>query len=223
MPGTAQSAETYPGDRPWIDISIPIRSGMIYWPGDPTAHIERFISLDEGEICNVSQMSMCVHTGTHMDAPLHYLKDGVGIDRMPPDITCGPARIIAITDAVAVTREELELHDLRQGERILFRTGNSDRLSYDAPFVEDFIYVSPEAALYLAELGVRMVGVDYLSVGGYESGNTETHMALLGAGIWIIEGLDLKHVRPGPVELLCLPLRIENADGAPARAFVRMV
>lgn len=223
MPNTALSAETSPSDRPWIDISIPVHSGMIHWPSDPAAEVERFVSIDDGEICNVSRMSMCVHTGTHMDAPLHYLNDGMGIDQMPPDVTCGPARIIGINDPVAVTHEELELHDLRRGERILFRTGNSDRLSYAPPFAEDFIYVSPEAALYLAERGVRMVGVDYLSVGGYKSGNTETHMALLSAGIWIIEGLDLKHVRPGPVELLCLPLRIENADGAPARAFVRMV
>lgn len=207
----------------WIDISVPIRSGMVHWPGDPEIRVERFLSMDEGEVCNASRLEMGSHTGTHMDAPLHFIRDGLSIDRVPPDITCGPARILPITDDRAVTAAELRPFGIRPGERILLRTRNSECLSYGGPFAEDFVHISADAARYLVELRVALVGVDYLSVGAFaEDGDgVETHQVLLGAGIWLVEGLDLSQVKPGPVELLCLPLRLQGCDGAPARAFIR--
>lgn len=205
----------------WIDISVPLRSGMVHWPDNPPVSINRMMSIDRGDLCNVSKLSFGAHTGTHMDAPIHWVPGGEGIDAMPLDAGMGHARVIAIQDAESVKPDELRRHHPRRGERILFRTRNSERCWTADSFVEDFVFISHEAAHYLAECGVRTVGVDYLSVGGYRVDGPETHRALLEAGIWIIEGLNLAQVAPGNYELVCLPLRIADADGAPARALVR--
>jgi len=129
--------------------------------------------------------------------------------------------VVAIRDRTTITPEELARHHLRRGERVLFRTSNSSRCWHTDDFIEDFVYVTPAAARFLVERGVRTVGVDYLSVGGLSSGGEETHLVLLRAGIWIIEGLNLARVRPGRYDLICLPLRVCGAEGAPARALVR--
>lgn len=207
----------------WIDISVSLHTGMAHWPDNPAVRIERMMSMDRGDAANVSVISMGSHTGTHMDAPIHFVRGGEGIDMLPLDATIGPARVLAIGDAVAITRAELEPHNIQRGERILFKTRNSDRVWNTDDFVEDFVYISAEAAQYLAERGARTVGVDYLSVGGYTKDGPETHHALLGAGIWIIEGLNLAAIEPGAYELICLPLKIVGGDGAPARAIVRAV
>lgn len=207
----------------WIDVSVPLHTGMVHWPDNPPVQIERIMSIDRGDSANVSKISMGSHTGTHMDAPIHFVQGGEGIDMMPLDAIMGVARVIAIADAVSIKSAELEPHDIQRGERILFKTRNSNRVWSTEHFIEDFVYISPEATEYLAERGVRTVGVDYLSVGGYEQYGSETHHALLGAGIWIIEGLNLASVEPGHYELVCLPLKIVGGDGAPARAIVRAV
>ena len=205
----------------WIDISIPLHSGMVHWPDNPPVQIGRILDMDRGDKCNVSTISMGSHTGTHMDAPVHFLRTGKGINEMPMDATLGLARVIEIHNPAAITAEELHSHDIQKGERILFKTQNSSRCWQTDSFVEDFVYISQEAARYLATLAVRTVGVDYLSVGGYARDALETHQALLGAGIWIIEGLDLSQVQAGIYELICLPLKIVGGDGAPARAILR--
>ena len=164
---------------------------------------------------------MGAHTGTHMDAPLHFLKDGAGLDDMPFSATLGPARIIAIADTGSVKPGELAGRDIRPGERLLFKTLNSSRAWRHPGFLEDFVHISREAAAFLSERGVRTVGIDYLSVGGFRKDGAETHRILLEAGIWIIEGLDLSGVEPGVYDLVCLPLRIMGSDGAPARAVLR--
>ena len=210
-----------PGEEGWIDVSVPLRSGMVRWPDNPPVEIERTLDVERGDVATVSRISMGSHTGTHMDAPLHFVRGGDGMDRMPLDATMGPARVIGIEDPVSVKREELEPHGIGRGERVLFKTLNSARRWWAEDFMEDFVYVSEGAALYLAELGVRTVGVDYLSVGGFLEDGVETHQALLGAGIWVIEGLDLSGVEPGEHELICLPLKVEDGDGAPARAILR--
>ncbi|MGZ3582558.1 MAG: cyclase family protein [Ktedonobacterales bacterium] len=207
----------------WIDVSVPLHTGMVHWPDNPPVQIERIMGIDRGDTANVSKISMGSHTGTHMDAPIHFVPGGEGIDMLPFDATMGTARVIAIADAVSIKRAELEPHGIQRGERILFKTRNSNRVWNTDEFVEDFVYISLEAAEYLAERGVRTVGVDYLSVGGYTQDGLETHDALLGAGIWIIEGLNLASVEPGTYELVCLPLKIVGGDGAPARAIVRAV
>jgi arylformamidase len=158
-----------------------------------------------------------------MDAPLHFVDGARSIDQIPLDATVGPARIIEIADPVAIRRAELELHDIQPGERLLFKTANSGRCWGSDCFYEDFTYIAEDAALFLAERQVRSVGIDYLSVGGFSQDMVETHVALLGAGIWVIEGLDLSKAPPGPCELICLPLKIIGSDGSPARAILRPV
>jgi arylformamidase len=205
----------------WIDISVPLRSGMVRWPGDPEVKIERVLDMDRGDRVNLSAACFGLHSGTHMDAPLHFLRDGRGIEEMPPDATVGRARVIGIEDRESVKLPELEPHDIRAGERILFKTGNSGRCWGRDEFVEDFVHISKEAARYLAERRIAAVGIDYLSVGGFQKDGEETHRILLSAGIWIIEGLDLSKVAAGGYELICLPLKVMGADGAPARALLR--
>jgi arylformamidase len=178
--------------------------------------------MESGDSNNVSRLSMGSHTGTHVDAPLHFIGSGKSLDQMPLDTMLGPARVIPIRDPRRIRCEELKQHRVRRGERILFRTRNSPRCWRESAFVKDFVSLSLEAAEMLAQRRVRMVGVDYLSVGGYrDEDGVAVHEALLGAGIWIIEGLDLSQVPPGPCELICLPLKVLGGDGAPARAIVR--
>jgi arylformamidase len=176
--------------RRWIDISTPLANGLPVWPGDPPVNIERAQSLERGDDCNLSTLSMTVHAGTHIDAPLHFLSGAPSMDDFDFDAAIGPARVIA-----GATPDEL-------AERILFKTGGGQ--------------ITPETARYLAESGVQLVGIDSLSVG-----DDETHRILLGAGIWILEGLDLTAAAPGDYDLFCLPLRIAGAEGAPARAILR--
>ena len=194
---------------------------MVHWPGDPDFHIERASDIDKGDVATVSRMSLGVHTGTHMDAPLHFISNARSIDTMPIDATVGPARVISIHDTKSIKRDELIGHAISEGERILFKTANSDHSWKSDQFDETFVFISQDAARYLAEVGVRAVGVDYLSVGGFREDGPETHQALLGAGIWIIEGLNLSAVEPGDYELVCLPLRLIGAEGSPSRAILR--
>jgi arylformamidase len=179
-------------ERHWIDISTPIRNGMPHWPGDPDVRVDLIASIQSGG-ANVTAVSMCAHTGTHMDAPRHYLPDGATIDQMPPDAAIGPARVTA----------GLPL-DCRPGERILVKGA----------------ILTLEAAQQLARCGVRLVGVDSLSVGPGGGEGDAIHRVLLAAGVWLLEGLDLGAVEPGDYDLVALPLRIAGADGAPARAFL---
>jgi arylformamidase len=196
---------------------------MVHWPGDPPVEIKRVKNLEQGDNANLSMISMGAHSGTHMDAPLHFLREGIGIDRMPLDTTVGRARVIEIQDTDLIKPEEISEHRIRYGERILFKTRNSSHVWQTDKFVEDFVFISNEAAHLLAKLGVRAVGVDYLSVGGFQQGGSYVHKILLGGGVWIIEGLDLSHVSPGEYDLICLPLKLNGGDGAPARAVLRPV
>jgi arylformamidase len=205
----------------WIDISVPLRNGMVAWPGDAPFERTATLQIAHGDPCNLSQISTTAHIGTHMDAPRHYLEGAAGIESMPISATIGPARVIQIHDEEAIRIGELEPHRLAEGERVLFKTRNSDTCWETDDFQKRFIYILPEAASYLAERGIQTVGVDYLSVGGFETGGAETHRILLAAGIWIIEGLMLKQVEAGEYELVCLPLKIMGGDGAPARAVLR--
>ena len=207
--------------RDWIDVSVPLRDGMVAWPGDPGVRIEAAMRLERGDEYNLTRLSMSAHTGTHMDAPLHFLSGGVGIDEMPFSATIGPARVIGIRDRGSIKPDELRRHRLLRGERILFKTPGAALRWRAAEFDRDFVGISADAAEYLAERRIRTAGIDYLSVGAYDGDASKTHQVLLGAGIWLIEGLDLSRVSPGRYDLICLPLKIVGADGAPARALLR--
>lgn len=207
--------------KKWIDISVTIKSGMAAWPDNPPVKVDKMLDMECGDVCNVSALSMGSHTGTHMDAPLHFIRNGKSLDKMPLDATIGPCRVLESRDKESVKVSDLENARLKPGERILFKTRNSKK-SWALPgFDEDFVYISKEAAAFLAKAKVQTVGIDYLSVGGYRKDGIETHHALLGAGIWVIEGLNLSKVTPGKYELCCLPLKVLNSDGAPARALLR--
>ncbi len=196
---------------------------MVHWPNDPPFKLDRVMQQEKGDICTLSHITLSVHTGTHMDAPLHFLPKAPTIDTMPLDATVGHARVILIRDRTAIRRQELLEHEIADTERILFKTANSDHSWNTDEFDEEFIYIARDAAEYLAEIGVRCVGVDYLSVGGYKVDAVETHQALLGAGVWVIEGLNLSGVEPGEYDLVCLPLKLVDAEGAPARAILRSI
>ena len=210
-------------DSPWIDISVTIRNGMVHWPSDPPVTVEQVHSIERGDSANLSALSMGAHTGTHMDAPCHFIPGGDGIDKLPLDVVVGEARVIEIHDTESIKPAELTLHRIQRGERILFKTRNSSRVWQTVSFVEDFVHISKEAATFLAERGVRLVGVDYLSVGEYQKGGAEIHQLLLGSGAWLIEGLDLSRVEPGRYFLICLPLKLAHGDGAPARAILKPI
>lgn len=205
----------------WIDISVPLRNAMVHWPSDPPVRIERVLNIEHGDSHTLSQISIGSHSGTHVDAPLHFIRQGLGVDKMPLDTTLGQARVIEIHDSESIKPGELVHHRIRRGERILFKTLNSSRVWQTDTFIEDFVFISKEAARFLAERSVRVVGIDYLSVGGFKRDSTEIHRTLLEGGVWIIEGLDLSRVKAGKYDLICLPLKIDQGDGAPARAILR--
>lgn len=207
----------------WIDISLGLHDGMVHWPDNPPVQIGFVKAIDKGDVSNVSKMSMGVHSGTHMDAPLHFLQDGKSIDTMPLEASIGRARVIEIQDTESIKVAELEYHRIQMGERILFKTINSTRYWQTGAFEKNFVFISQEAAEYLGKVRVQTIGVDYLSVGGYFKDGPETHYALLGAGIWIIEGLNLASVAAGEYELICLPLKLTGSEGAPARAILKKV
>jgi arylformamidase len=206
----------------WIDVTIPIRTGMVHWPDNPPIVVERVLDMARGDAANVSKVSLGVHTGTHVDAPVHFDPAQPGADAIPLDALCGPARVIEIVDEHEVTVHELVAANVHEHERILLRTKNSPRAWREPGFAKDAVHLSVDAARWLAEHDVMTVGIDYLSVGGYAADNGEAvHRALLAGGVWIIEGLDLTGVSAGAYDLLCLPLKIVGADGAPARVLVR--
>jgi arylformamidase len=204
---------------PWIDVSVPIRSGMLHWPGNPPIVIEQTEDLRRGDDATVSSISIGSHTGTHVDAPVHFLVDGTGVDRIGLERLLGPARVIDVGRVERIEAKDIETAGIAAHDRVLFKSRNSQHWG-ETGFRSDYTCLSTKAARWLVERGVWTVGIDYLSIGCMDSG-IETHRALLGAGICIIEGLDLSRVGPGIYDLICLPLRIEGLDGAPARVVLR--
>jgi arylformamidase len=203
-----------------IDVTVPLRPTMPVWPGDAAFRITRVSDMAAGDRNNLSELCLGSHTGTHVDAPAHFLPDGASIETLPLDALVGPCRVVAVGAEAEIGVGELERHGIAEGERILIRTRNSALWADDA-FHEDFVHLSTDAAEWLAERRPRCVGVDYLSVGGFHKNGTPVHRALLAAGVWLIEGLDLREAEAGEYELLCLPLRVLGAEGAPARALLR--
>lgn len=206
----------------WIDVSVAIYSDMVHWPGDPGVKIERSQDLDKGDSHTISKLTLGSHTGTHVDAPSHFFGNGLTISDVNPETLLGNARVIQIKDAESIKAEELESYKIQKGERILFKTLNSSLWQQDS-FSEEFVFITSEAASYLIECGIKVIGVDYLSVGGYKKDGGKVHKIFLQSGIWLIEGLDLSSVEPGMYQFICLPLKIRNGDGAPARVLLKPI
>jgi arylformamidase len=204
-----------------LDISVPIKTGMTIFEGDPPVHVELAFTIAGGSVANISRLDMGAHSGTHVDAPVHFIDGAAGAERIPLDALLGPAFVVDARGLDRnIRREDLERLAIPAAEtRLLFKTPNS-RLWDLEGFSSDFIGFDESGAAALVERGARLVGIDYLSVAPF--GNpTPTHRAFLEAGAVILEGLDLRDVEPGPYELVCLPLRIVGGDGAPARALLR--
>lgn len=199
-----------------LDVTIPIRNGMPVYDKNPGVRLERARSIAEGDVVNISRLDLGVHTGTHVDAPVHFIEDGEGVEAIEPEILVGESHVVDATSLDAdITGEALESLDLPDGaERLLFKTGNSRLWDVDT-FTRDFIRFLESGAVALLERGVRLVGIDYLSIG-----DEAAHRVFLGNGVVPLEGLDLRLVDPGRYRLYCLPLNLVGSDGAPARVLL---
>ena len=201
-----------------FDISVPIRTGGLIYPGNPEIDVSLQQAVAKGASANVSTVRFGSHTGTHVDASRHFFDDGQPVDRIPLERLIGPALLVRFDDDVrSVGVAELRGKDLEKHKRILLRTRNSALLS-QPQFVGDYTFLAPDGAQYLVDNGVELVGVDYLSIEQFHSGHHRTHRTLLERSVVIVEGLDLSAPPAGEYEFICLPLRLAGCDGAPARA-----
>ena len=207
---------------PIYDVTVPIRSRMPIYEGDPDVNIEPWSQLAKGDSANVSFLHFGAHTGTHVDAPAHFIEGANKIDSLPLELLIGPARVIRVPDdRMEIDPEFLSSCDLSNVTRILFHTRNS--AFWNEGFRKDFTHLLPEAAEMMVARGIKLVGNDYLSVEKFHSGHHRTHLTLLRNGTVIVEGLNLSDVPAGDYELICLPLKIAEGagDGAPARVVLR--
>jgi len=206
-----------PSRRRVIDISVTNAVGMHCYPGDPELRIEAVRQIPRGDVCNLSLLTMGSHTGTHVDAPYHFLADGPRLGDVPLDRMVGEALVADLRGSDEVDAAALAALPLRAGDILLCRTDNSRRWE-KTDFQRDYVYLTEDAAALLVARGVRAVGMDYLSIERFGSDRFPVHHRLLGAGVFVIEGLDLRAVEPGRYTLVCLPLKFPELDGAPARA-----
>src|SRR5215475_2724014 len=203
-----------------IDVTVPPDASLPTYPGNTPFSLEGIKRIAKGDSSNVSSLHMSAHAGTHVDAPRHFFDDGAGADQLSLEILCGRARVIELTTRKAVTADDLAQFDLTEDVRLLIKTHNS-RLWGSPMFHSDYIGVSEPAAKFLVEHGVKLLGVDYVSVEELKKPGAPAHRTLLGAGTIVIEGLNLRDVEPGTYEMFCLPLSVVGADGAPARVVLR--
>lgn len=206
-----------------IDISVPIHSNMVTWPGTPETGVTWVRRVEEGAHSTLSRLELCTHVGTHVDAPAHFVAGGRMIESLSLDVLVGPAQVIAFPDTVdEITARELEGAVIPPDtRRLLCRTRNSALWEQEHEvFEEHFVGLTPDAAEWVVEREIELLGVDYLSVGKYGPTNPRTHHTLLSAGVVLLEGLDLHHAAPGPYTLVCLPLKLVGTEGAPARAIL---
>ena len=203
-----------------IDVSVPLDAQLPTYPHNTPFTLEPIKRLARGDSSNVSTLHMSAHTGTHVDAPWHFFDEGSGTEALPLELLIGPARVIAIDSRNGVAADDLDAVDLSDDTRLLIKTHNS-RVGGSPAVHEDYVGVTESGARYLVEHGIKVVGVDYLSVEQFRTPGAPAHRVLLGAGTIVIEGLDLRNVEPGLYEMFCLPLRVVGSDGAPARVVLR--
>jgi arylformamidase len=204
-----------------IDVSVLLAPGIPTYPGNPEFEFSAVKRVAQGASSNVSRVAMGTHTGTHVDAPRHFFDDKPGVDALPLDLLIGRARVIDLPHRGGITEAHLAAAGLREDLRVLFRTPNSALWNSSDGFHQDYTYLTEEGARFLVAQGVKVVGVDYLSVEQFKKPGAPAHHALLGDGVVIIEGLNLSDAEPGPYEMYCLPLRIAGSDGAPARVVLK--
>lgn len=218
MMAIEQQAHTH--YRKIYDITLTLSPGMAVWPGTPPIIIEPVKAIEQGDECNISLLHVSSHSGTHVDAPRHFNATGTGVDALNPGAFVGRAKVAQLPDSYRVDRRTLERLDLRGTTRLLIGTRNAALLK-KRHFEPDYTYVTEDAARYLVECGIKLIGTDYLSLEEYQKKGHPAHHALLDAGVIVVEGLDLSDVPEGDYELLCLPTKLKDGDGAPARAILR--
>ncbi|MHA1357517.1 MAG: cyclase family protein [Candidatus Helarchaeota archaeon] len=199
------------------DISIPISSNTPIYPGDTKIEVKPLYSIQKGDSANISELKLGTHSGTHVDVPYHFLQEGEKLNTISLDKFCGNAKVVELDVAEKITPKDLTAFLIQKDEIILFKTKNSKLWNLNE-FQKDFIYLSPEAAEYLVRQGVKLVGIDYLSIEKYKSENHLTHTTLLQNGILILEGINLREVPSGEYFLICFPLKLIGVDGSPVRA-----
>jgi arylformamidase len=203
-----------------IDVSVPLDANLPTYPGNTPFTIEPIKRLARGDSSNVSTLHLSAHAGTHVDAPRHFFDQGIGVDALPLEMLCGRTRVIEVMSRKGITADDLAAAKLSEDVRVLIKTHNS-RLWGTPQFHNDFIGVTDTGARYLVEHGIKVVGVDYLSVEIFKTPGAPAHHVLLGAGTIVIEGLNLIEVEPAVYGMICLPLRVVGSDGAPARVVLR--
>ncbi len=203
-----------------LDVSVPLTAGMPAYPGNPEFELQPIKRIAEGGSSNVSRLVMGTHTGTHVDAPRHFFDGAPGVDALPLDLLLGRARVVEVNKRGGIGAEELAAAGLREDLRVLLKTSNSALWNGEG-FHEDYTYLTDAGARYLVDQGVKVVGIDYLSVEQFKKAGAPAHHALLSQGVVIIEGLNLAEADAGMYELYCLPLRIVGGDGAPARVILK--
>jgi arylformamidase len=204
-----------------LDVSVLLTPGMPVYPGNPEFECAPVHRIAAGNSSNHSLLSMGTHTGTHVDAPLHFFDGRPGVDQLPLDLLIGRARVLDMPHRGGITEAHLAGAGLREDLRVLLRTPNSALWNTHDGFHTDYTYVTEGAAKFLVDQGVKVVGVDYLSVEQFKKAGAPAHHVLLGAGVIIIEGLNLSDAEAGTYEMYCLPLRLHNGDGAPARVVLK--
>ena len=205
-----------------FDISVPIHPQLPVWPGDPQVVLERYRQLSEGDASNDSRLACSVHCGTHVDAPAHFVENGATVEQLPLDMLVGSATVAEFPEIDRITPDLLETQKLvPKTKRLLLKTKNSDLWKNpDHEFNPDFVALSSESARWMVNRGIKLVGIDYLSIQLFKDAEPLTHRILLEAGIIIIEGLNLHAVQPGIYQLICLPIKLAGSEGAPARAIL---
>jgi len=203
------------------DVSVPIANGMPVWPSDPPLKLttQGHPSRDKTHTVQVTRIEMGSHTGTHIDAPFHFVEGGRRLEEISLNELVGPAMVVQIQGVPSIQRKHLASLNWTHVQRVLFKTDNSDHWN-DRSFYEKFVYLEPDAAEFLVEHGVRLVGIDYLSIDPYKSEKHPTHFVLLPRNVIVVEGLNLSQIAPGPYQMVALPLNLQSGDGAPARVIL---
>ena len=203
------------------DISVSLGDESIDFPGDTPYQRKMVQTLEDGDECNLSEITMSAHAGTHMDAPSHFFSEGKTIDRFPVEKFILSAVVVHVQNRGSIEPEALEDVTVLPGDAILFKTGNSTEGRIEnGVFEEDFVYLSEKGADWCLQKRVGLVGIDYISIEKYGSKASPVHRKILGRGIPILEGINLKSVPAGKYTLYCFPLKIGGGEGAPVRAIL---